>query len=124
MHSSVQTVAELETKEGHSIPSPEAQRNQSLMEAELPTTEICRKKMGISDWKGTSLGNKRAQVLGKGPDFYHQLSPLTAQASSQKGFQKYLSQPREVSAPPETMTTLLVMRPCTLTGCQDQLEHL
>lgn len=81
--------------------------------------------MGSSDWKGTSLGNnKRAQGLGKGPDFYHQLSPLTAQASLQKGFQKYLSQPREVSAPPEMMTTSLVTRPCTLTGCQDQLEHL
>jgi hypothetical protein len=36
MHISVQTEAELEIKEDHSVPSPEAQRNQSLMEAELP----------------------------------------------------------------------------------------
>ena len=52
------------------------------------TTEICRKKTGSSDLKGTSLGNhKRSQ----GPGVYHQQSQLTVQASLQKGFQKYLS---------------------------------
>ena len=52
------------------------------------TTETCRKKMGSSDLKGTSLGNdKRAQ----GSNFYHQRSQLTAQVSLQKRFQKYLS---------------------------------